>query len=113
MSYEEFQRQVFKAGLTIKSFADLMCMNRISLSNLSKKGTVPDHWAVVAVLMAEMKENGLDFVGALTKLSLGYKKPRGAGMLGKFGGDRQQVLPIDGGSGKRPIREFTKYVHKS
>ena len=94
MKYDEFRRQVFKAGLTITSFAELMRMSRVSLSNLSKKDAVPDHWAVVAALMGEMKDNGIDFLGVISRLDLCPKKPRGAGTAGKFGGDKQEMLPI-------------------
>lgn len=92
MTYDEFQRHLGKAGLTIKAFAELMRMNRISLSNLSKKAAVPDHWAVVAALLGEMKDNNLDFHEVLSKIKLTPRKPRGAGKAGKFGGDKQEEL---------------------
>jgi hypothetical protein len=71
-----------------------MRMNRISLSNLSKKGDVPDHWAVVAALLGEMKDNNLDFRQVLAKIELTPRKPRGAGRAGRFGGNKQEDMFI-------------------
>ena len=88
MTYEEFQRQIGKAGLTIRQFAELVKMNRISLSNYGKKGEVPSHLAVIATLLGEMAERKIDYRAVLSKIDITPKKPRGAG-IGKFGGDKQ------------------------
>lgn len=77
MTYVEFQRQLGKAGLTLREFADLMGMNRNSVTNYSKKGEVPSHLAVIALLMGEMAEHQLDFRGVITKMVIEPKKPRG------------------------------------
>lgn len=92
MTYDEFQRQVYKAGLNLLEFAELTKMNRISLSNQKKKGVVPSHWAVTAVLIAEMAERKIDFQEILSKIEIEPKKPRGGGKFGKFGGDKQEDL---------------------
>lgn len=94
MVYEEFQRQVYKAGLTLAEFADLTKMNRISLSNRRKKGDVPSHWAVTAVLIAEMAERKIDFHEILSRIEIEPKRPRGGGIYGKFGGDKQGDLDL-------------------
>lgn len=91
MSYEEFLRQIAKAGLTIRQFAALVKMNRISLSNYAKKGEVPSHLAVIAVLVGELGERKIDFRSVLSNIEIEPKKPRGAG-IGKFGGDKQDDL---------------------
>ncbi|WP_210168020.1 hypothetical protein [Chelatococcus sp. CO-6] len=44
MTYDEFQRHVGKAGLTLKDFAKLVRMNRVSISNLAKKGKCRHIW---------------------------------------------------------------------
>lgn len=87
MTYDEFRRQIGKAGLTIQTFADLVKMNRISLSNYKNKD-VPSHLAVMATLMGAMADGQTDFRNALSNIELEQKKPRGAG-IGKFGGDKQ------------------------
>lgn len=92
MTYEEFLRQVRKAGLSVSSFAELMKMNRASLSNYSKQREVPDHLAIIAVLLAECFENSVDYKPALDRIDISRKKPRGAALRNKFGGDPQQPL---------------------
>lgn len=108
MTYDEFQRHIGKAGLTLKEFAGLIRMNRISISNLSKKGEVPSHLAVMACLMGEMAERQIDFRSALARIDIEPRKPRGAAASGRFGGSKQKdlfasegALSIDGKGGGR------------
>ena len=93
MTYEEFHRQIGKAGLTIRQFAELVKMNRISVSNYGKKGEVPSHLAVIAALLGEMAEQKIDYRAVLSGIDIVPKKPRGAG-IGKFGGDKQEDLDL-------------------
>ena len=86
MTYDEFQRHIGKAGLRLNQFADLVKMNRVSLSNYGKQGHVPSHLAVIAALMGELVDNGLT-LDVLKRIEIAPKKPRGAG-IGKFGGDK-------------------------
>lgn len=104
MTYDEFQRHIGKAGLTLKEFAGLIRMNRISISNLAKKGEVPSHLAVMACLMGEMADHRVDFRAALSRIDIEPRKPRGAAAAGRFGGSRQKDLftadtapPAEGG----------------
>jgi hypothetical protein len=80
MTYDEFQRQVHRAGLNLRQFAELTKMNRISISNRKGTSYVPSHWAIIAVLMAEMAEHQLDFLTPLAKVDIQPKKPRGRGI---------------------------------
>ncbi|WP_029969423.1 hypothetical protein [Paraburkholderia graminis] len=95
MTYAEFQRHVGKAGLTIKSFAELIRMNRISLSNYAKQGDVPSHLAVIATLLGEMAERGIDYRSVLSRIEIVPKKPRGAAAQGRFGGSKQTDFFLD------------------
>lgn len=88
MRYEEFKRQLGKAGLTIAEFAELVKLNRKSISNYSKHGDIPSHLAVIITLLAEMAERKIDFRPILLKLQIEVNKPRGAGK-GRFGGNKQ------------------------
>jgi hypothetical protein len=88
MTYEEFQRQLGKAGLSVRQFADLIKMNRVSISNYGKIGEIPTHLAVIAALLGEMAEQRVDFRAVLSKIDIAPKRPRGAG-IGRFGGDKQ------------------------
>lgn len=92
MTYEEFLRQLGKAGLTVKEFAQLVRMNRVSISNNAKKGQVPSHLAVIACLMGEMAERRIDYREALSRIEIEPKKARGAAARGRFGGDRQKDM---------------------
>lgn len=88
MRYDEFRRQLGKAGLSTKEFAALVKVNPCSLSNYSRSGEIPSHWAVVAALMGEMAENGLDFRAVLQRIDITPKRSRGAAADGCFGGRR-------------------------
>lgn len=94
MTYEEFQRQLGKAGISVKEFAGLLGMNRNSVTNCSLRGEVPSHLAVIVALMAEMAEHQIDFKKALSRLEIAPKKPRGAGGKGRFGGSPQAPLTL-------------------
>ncbi len=94
MTYDEFQRQLGKAGVTAREFAELVRMNRVSLSNYAKKGEVPSHLAIIAVLIAEMAEKKMDYRSVLKGIEIAPKKPRGAGTGGRFGGNKQSALEL-------------------
>ena len=89
ITYEEFRRQLGKAGVTAYQFADLIKMNPNSVTNCSQKGVVPSHLAVISALMGEMAENGLDFRVALSKIDIKSKQSRGGAAKGRFGGRKQ------------------------
>lgn len=95
MTYDEFRRQLGKAGLTNKAFADLVKINSNSITNYKKDGGVPAHWAVVAVLMGFMADHKLDFRSALDGIEIEPNKVRGNAAKGKFGGSKQPDMFID------------------
>lgn len=76
MQYAEFKRQLGKANLSVHAFAELLGKHPNSITNRAHK-EVPQHLAVIATLIAEMAEHGLDFRGALTKIKTVPMKPRG------------------------------------
>jgi transcriptional regulator with XRE-family HTH domain len=92
MTYDEFLRRLGKAGLSVREFAELVGMNRNSVSNYARREEVPAHLAVIAALMGEMAEHRLDFRAVLEPIDLKLKKPRGRSRPGRFGGDRQNDL---------------------
>ena len=94
MTYDEFQRQLGKAGLSIRKFADVVGMQPNSVTNYASRGEVPSHLAVIAVLLGAMVDNGLDFRLALNAVHVERKKPRGKAKKGRFGGTRQHDLPM-------------------
>jgi hypothetical protein len=97
MNYDEFTRQLGKAGLNARQFADLIRMNPNSVTNCSKKGEVPAHLAVIVSLMGEMAEHRIDFKAVLAKVEIEPKKPRGGAAKGRFGGSRQEDFFVPSG----------------
>ncbi|WP_210168019.1 hypothetical protein [Chelatococcus sp. CO-6] len=53
---------------------------------------MPSHLAVIACLMGEMAERGIDFRPLLAAIEIEPKKPRGAASKGHFGGSKQADL---------------------
>ena len=93
MPYFEFLAELERAGLNVRNFADLIGMNPNSITNYAGKGEVPQHIALVAVLVAEMAAGGLDYRNAIAKVAP-TRKPRGGTRRGHFGGDRQANLNL-------------------
>lgn len=77
----------------MRSFAELIGMNPNSVTNYARRGELPQHIALVAVLVAEMAVRGVDYRIAIAKVAP-TKKPRGATRSGHFGGDRQASLDL-------------------
>ena len=79
MDHKEFIRQLGKAGLTQVEFANLPCMPPATLSSYRKKERVPDHAAVIASLVGEMADHGLEFRHVFERIGIQRNKPRGMG----------------------------------
>lgn len=96
MSYDEFIAELGRAGLSVRRFADLLGMRPNSVSNNAMRGTVPDHLAVIAALLAELGVQRIPIEPIFARLHLDKsgKKPRGASSIGKFGGDKQGRLEL-------------------
>lgn len=77
MDYLDFRKLLARTGLTLTAFAELLKMNRRSLTNYAANGTVPDHLALIAALIGNMADNGLDFRQVLENVDVKKKKPRG------------------------------------
>lgn len=82
MKYEEFLRQLGKAGLTTREFAELIKIHPKSVTNCGVKG-VSSNLAIIAALMADMAESKLDFKLTLSKIDIEHNKPRGSGFKKK------------------------------
>jgi len=91
--YSEFLAELERAGLSVRCFAELIGMNPNSITNYAGRGELPQHIALVAVLVAEMATRGLDYRNAIAKVAP-TRKPRGAVRRGRFGGDRQANLDL-------------------
>lgn len=69
-------------------------MNPNSISNYARAVELPAHLALIAVLIAEMSVQGLDYRRVITKVKVTPKKPRGRAKRGHFGGYPQVVLDL-------------------
>jgi hypothetical protein len=94
MSYTKFLSELGRASLSIRAFAELVGMNPNSISNYARNGELPTHLALIAVLVAELNAQGLDFREVVAKVDIVPKKPRGGARSGRFGGDRQISLDL-------------------
>lgn len=92
MTYDEFRRQLGKAGVTVKAFATLIKQTPNSITNYSCQRIVPPHLAIIAALMGDMAEAGLDFRSTLARIDFEPSKPRGGATKGRFGGSKQIIL---------------------
>ncbi len=79
MKYDELKRNIGKAGLTIKEFSELIKVNSNSITNLSTKKEVPKHLAIIAVLLGELADNGIDYKYLFDKIDIEPQKARHSG----------------------------------
>lgn len=68
-----------KASLTNRRFAQLLGMNEKSLTNMAKKGVVPNHVAALSLLMGLLADNRVPFQEQLEKEHFVKAEPRGKG----------------------------------
>jgi lambda repressor-like predicted transcriptional regulator len=94
MKYDEFLAELGKAGLSVRAFADLVGMNRNSVSNYASRKEVPRHLALIAVLIGEMNVRGIAYQEVISRVGMRLKRPRGGAKPGRFGGDRQEELEL-------------------
>jgi len=73
-----------------------------SITNYATHGEVPPHLAIIAALMGDMAESGLDFQTTLARIQFDASKPRGGTVKGKFGGSKQPDMFIVGKKMEQP-----------
>lgn len=94
MTYAEFLLELDHAALTVRDFAALVQMNPNSVSNYARSGEVPAHLAVIAALLAELRQNGIDHSSVFSRIQIAGKRPRGGAERGHFGGNPQGRLGL-------------------
>ena len=95
MTYELFLKNLGRAGLSVRAFADLVGMKPNSVSNYARNGEVPRHLAMIAALCGEMNVRGVEYHSVFVGISIEAKKSRGAAKPGRFGGDKQEQLELN------------------
>ncbi len=96
MSYADFLLELDRVGISVRAFAEMVGMKPNSISNYARAGVLPTHLALIAVLVAELGSHGLNYRQAIAKVQVAPKKPRGGSQPGRFGGDRQASLDLQG-----------------
>lgn len=94
MPYTTFLEELNRAGLSVRAFAELIGMNPNSISNYARSGDLPNHLALIALLIGGVDRLGGDYREIISKVALSPKKPRGGARRGRFGGDRQASLDL-------------------
>lgn len=92
MNYADFIKELRRASLTVRAFADLVRMNRNSVSNYAQGGEVPAHLGIIATLLAELHAREIDYGPVVERAAPAGKKPRGLAKVGRFGGQPQRQL---------------------
>ena len=95
MTYADFIKELGRASLTVRAFADLVRMHRNSVSNYAQGGEVPTHLGLIAALLAELHTHGIDYGPVIERVAPVAKKPRGRARVGRFGGDPQEQMDFD------------------
>jgi len=76
MNYNELVRNIGKAGLNVKEFAELIKANPNSITNLKKKGNIPKNLGIIAVLLGELVEHKIPYERLFDDLDLQEQKAR-------------------------------------
>ena len=83
MTYDEFRIELEGAKLSLREFAALLKLNPNSLTNYKAIGTVPDHIALIATLIHELVQQGVEYRQAIKRVRVTPKAPRGRGIAAK------------------------------
>jgi hypothetical protein len=70
LDYAEFRRHLGKAGLTVNVFATYLKVKPSSVSNYASQGEVPRNYALLAVLMGDAADRGVDFAAVLRRFDI-------------------------------------------
>lgn len=92
MTYLEFTKNLKRADITAKEFAQLLKKHPNSITNNARKGEIPNELGVIAALIGKMADNDIEYRELINELDLNTKKIRGGAEIGKFGGNPQQSL---------------------
>lgn len=76
MKYDELTRNIGKAGLNVREFAELLKAKPNSITNLKSKGNVPKNLGIIAVLLGELADNKVPFKHLFDELDLQEQKAR-------------------------------------
>ncbi len=97
MDYLTFKKNLTHAGLSIREFADLLHMNKNSITNYAKHGEVPVHLGIIAQLIVALADRRIDFRKVFAGAQVRPKRSRGMPFWHPFRqkktGSAQQAQP--------------------
>lgn len=67
MVYAEFRRHLGKAGISVNEYAALLRLHRGSISNYATRDEVPHTHAIIAVLLGDAADRGIDYRSLLRR----------------------------------------------
>ena len=76
MNYNEFKRNIGKAGLSLKEFALLIKASPNSITNLANRESIPKNLAIISVLLGELVDNDVPYKHLFDKLDIAKQKAR-------------------------------------
>jgi hypothetical protein len=91
MDYGTFKKFVYKAGFEIREFAGLLGMNHRSISNYSGEEAIPEHLALIVLLMDELEHRNVNIRDIVAKLDGMGRKKRKAHSGGFNGTQRKKM----------------------
>ena len=77
MDYPTFKKNLAHTGLTIRELAELLRMNKNSITNYAQSGEVPTHLGVIVRLVATLVDHHIDFRKELASAQIRTKRKRG------------------------------------
>jgi len=83
MKYDDFKKNIRRANLSMREFADLIKANRNSITNLSVKEKVPKNLYIVSALLAELAYHKIDYKEIFQEMDIEPQKARVKDTFGK------------------------------
>jgi hypothetical protein len=77
MKYDDFTSLLSQTTLSGREFAKLLKLNPNTIANYKRRGTVPAHLAVIALLIQNLEASGTPYRQQIEALKLETKARRG------------------------------------
>lgn len=94
MQYEKFIEELGAAGLSVREFAELIGVRANSVSNNSKRGEVPPHYAVIVTLLGELRRHDISHERVFRRLRVSRSLPEDKPVQQKPEGNSQAQLEL-------------------
>jgi hypothetical protein len=82
MKYDDFTSLLSQTTLSGREFAKLLKLNPNTIANYKRRGTVPAHLAVIALLILSLEASSIPYKEKIEGLELEPKAARGRAIRG-------------------------------